>query len=208
MPQWKNTDHNANGVLWAASGVKVAPSSASRAAIYGNTTANAIVPGQTVGLFGVGADEVEVNHAIGHTGWVLKKTGSGGRAGRVQYEVLVAVGIKTDNAADNATLPNYRILFNTKPVGDTGSESNNEILSFTANTYSKPAGATVAMLWQYSTNAGATWTNASGAGFAGYQSNTLTAQANTVANGIIRVLASATGAINATSSSVTLTTTA
>jgi hypothetical protein len=42
----------------------------------------------------------------GHTGWVLRTVGSGGRAGRVQYETLVAMGgnFSTD-ASDDAILP-------------------------------------------------------------------------------------------------------
>ena len=33
-----------------------------------------------------------VAHGAAHTGWVLRTVGSGGRAGRVQYETLVAMG--------------------------------------------------------------------------------------------------------------------
>jgi hypothetical protein len=41
-----------------------------------------------------------------HTGWVLRTVGSGGRAGRVQYETLVAFGGNFSNdASDDATLP-------------------------------------------------------------------------------------------------------
>lgn len=42
--------------------------------------------------------------AVAHTGWQLRTVGSGGRAGRVHYETLVAGGISTD-ASDDATLP-------------------------------------------------------------------------------------------------------
>jgi len=38
--------------------------------------------------------------AAAHTGWVVRTEGSGGRAGRVQYEVLVAGGIGTDGSDD------------------------------------------------------------------------------------------------------------
>lgn len=40
---------------------------------------------------------------IAHTGWNLRKVGSGGRAGRVTYETLVAGGISND-ASDDSTL--------------------------------------------------------------------------------------------------------
>jgi hypothetical protein len=47
-----------------------------------------------------------VQHGAAHTGWVLRTVGTGGRAGRVQYETLVAMGgnLSTD-ASDDATLP-------------------------------------------------------------------------------------------------------
>ena len=35
-----------------------------------------------------------------HAGWVVRKVGTGGRAGRVQYETLVAMGSLTDDAED------------------------------------------------------------------------------------------------------------
>lgn len=43
---------------------------------------------------------------IAHTGWVLRTAGTGGRAGRVHYETLVAGGsITGDNPADNNYFP-------------------------------------------------------------------------------------------------------
>lgn len=43
---------------------------------------------------------------IPHAGWVLRTAGSGGRAGRVHYEVLVAgSSISGDNVADDSILP-------------------------------------------------------------------------------------------------------
>lgn len=44
------------------------------------------------------------NKGIAHTGWVLRTEGTGGRAGRVQYEVLVAGGI-VDDGSDDTILP-------------------------------------------------------------------------------------------------------
>lgn len=45
------------------------------------------------------------NKGVAHTGWVVRTEGTGGRAGRVQYEVLVAGGIGTDNDDDDTVLP-------------------------------------------------------------------------------------------------------
>jgi hypothetical protein len=40
-----------------------------------------------------------------HSGWVVRKVGSGGRAGRVQYETLVATGSITSDGSDDTILP-------------------------------------------------------------------------------------------------------
>jgi hypothetical protein len=54
------------------------------------------ISGNPEAVFGVDTDEVGVTQGAGHTGWVRRMPGSGGRAGRVQYEVLVAGGISGD----------------------------------------------------------------------------------------------------------------
>lgn len=45
------------------------------------------------------------NKGVPHTGWVLRTEGTGGRAGRVQYEVLVAMSEVTNDASDDTILP-------------------------------------------------------------------------------------------------------
>ena len=48
-----------------------------------------------------------LHKGVAHAGWVVRKVGSGGRAGRVQYETLVAMGtIDPNDSADDAILPN------------------------------------------------------------------------------------------------------
>jgi hypothetical protein len=97
-------------------------SSGSRAsvdvAMFGNTTQNAFRQGVAVGVFGVDTTEMGVSHiGAAHAGWVIRTVGSGGRAGRVQYETLVAMGslgaqtaatgtpALVADAADDAVLP-------------------------------------------------------------------------------------------------------
>ena len=48
-----------------------------------------------------------LNKGVTHAGWVIRKVGSGGRAGRVQYETLVAMGSMTGtiDAVANTVLP-------------------------------------------------------------------------------------------------------
>lgn len=47
------------------------------------------------------------NKGVAHAGWVVRKVGTGGRAGRVQYETLVAMGSLNVNedAGDDSILP-------------------------------------------------------------------------------------------------------
>ena len=62
-------------------------------AMFGNTTSGAFISGKKVGVFGVDAAEAaNTAKGIAHAGWVLRTEGTGGRAGRVQYETLVAMG--------------------------------------------------------------------------------------------------------------------
>jgi hypothetical protein len=45
------------------------------------------------------------NKGVTHAGWNIRTEGTGGRAGRVQYETLVAMGSITSDASDDAQLP-------------------------------------------------------------------------------------------------------
>ena len=80
MAQWGNTDDAANSVISAPGQLKVAPTAANRDALFGNTTADAFVTGQTVAQVGVDVQEAQADGGIAHAGWVLRREGSGGRA--------------------------------------------------------------------------------------------------------------------------------
>ena len=45
------------------------------------------------------------NKGIAHAGWVVRTAGTGGRAGRVQYETLVAMGSMSSDGSDDNPLP-------------------------------------------------------------------------------------------------------
>jgi hypothetical protein len=57
--------------------------------LFENAEADDFITGLTVGLFNYADGEVADGAA--HAGWNLKITGSGGRAGRVQHQTLVAL---------------------------------------------------------------------------------------------------------------------
>jgi hypothetical protein len=115
MGQWGNTDDSANSVFWANTTLNVAKN---QTELYGNTTVSAVIANAQVGVFGVSTDEIANTASgaeglkIGHAGWVRRKEGRGGRAGRVQYETLVAMSSITGDAgrvagdpSDDDTLP-------------------------------------------------------------------------------------------------------
>ena len=116
MAQWGNTDDSANSVVWANTSLNVKKT---QRELYGNTTVSAVVANAQVGVFGISTDELAFantagsdQEAVAHAGWVLRTEGRGGRAGRVQYETLVAMSSITGDAgrvagdpSDDDTLP-------------------------------------------------------------------------------------------------------
>ena len=94
MALWSNTDANTSAPKYAvAGGVGLSQKGLD---LYANNTSGAFITGQTIGVFGVDTVEIglanNVTNHVTHSGWVLRKVGTGGRAGRVTNEVLVAMG--------------------------------------------------------------------------------------------------------------------
>jgi len=56
------------------------------------------ITGETATVSGV----LSRGAAVTHAGWVVRTVGTGGRAGRVQYETLVAMGSMTGDGSDDA----------------------------------------------------------------------------------------------------------
>ena len=218
MAQWGNTDDAANSVSWAAQSLSVGSGpvaqAANNTALFGNTTADVFITGATVGQFGVDTAEQRAARDAGdprpaHAGWVLRTEGSGGRAGRVQYETLVAMGTITGDDEDTV-FPDLNIRILTQPADASANSSADEQATFTVSATSVPSGS-LTYLWQYTTDAGNTDTFATTAavpGFSGQTTTTLTVNANTIVDGtLVRVVVSATGADSVTSQSAELTVT-
>jgi len=62
MAQWSNQDASSNSVLWAPTSVKLTPNTDNRDNLFGNTTPDAFITGQTVGQFGADVTEVGVSN--------------------------------------------------------------------------------------------------------------------------------------------------
>lgn len=172
MSSWGNYDNAANAPYWAVNSTIVnvlqtkqqasAPTAANVALLYGNTSANVYTSRETIGLFM--ADRYEVDaaaSAIPATGWVLKTEGQGGRAGRVQWEVLAVVAnVQNDTAAtEDATLRDA-VITTSAPTGVmyvAGAGNNG---TFSVTTSVDPASATLTYLWQVSTDGGSNYATA------------------------------------------------
>ena len=202
MSQWKNVDNANSAPVTAVAAFKKPASQANRDAFFGNTTADAIKTGLKVGIFGADTAETTAESAITHAGWVVRKEGTGGRAGRVQYETLVAMGSMTADAED-VVLPDIKIFFKSQPANQAVVGAN--AASFAVTTDSTPTGAAVTYQWQANTGAG--FTNLTNAGvYTGVTTATLAISAGTGLNGVqYRAVASSAGANTITSKAAVLT---
>lgn len=207
MAQWGNTDDAANSVLWAAAQLNKPANTDNQTALFGNTTADAFVTGVTVGQFGVDVNEVTAARAEGsgdraaHAGWVLRTTGSGGRAGRTQTEVLVAMSsIGTDN--EDNVYEDYTLRITTQPSNTTANTTAGQNATFTVAAVSAPAGATLSYSWTYAN--GSAISAPTLVGVTTGATLTVNSAAQTT-NAAYKVAVSATGADTITSANATLT---
>lgn len=209
MAQWGNTDDAANSVLWAASQLNKTANSTNQTALFGNSTANAYFAGTTIGQYGVDVNEVTAARAEGtgdraaHAGWVLRTTGQGGRAGRTQTEVLVAMStITTGSDAEDTVYEDAFITITTQPSNATANTTAEEEAAFTVAATVAPLGTALTYAWTYANGD----TIQAGANVGNTTQTTLTVNsAVETANVSYKVTISATGADNAVSSNATLT---
>lgn len=197
MALWNNKDEAASAPQYTVD------------VITGNTGVQAFGL-TTVGTWGVDTTEARASNVNGHAGWVLRTVGTGGRAGRVTEETLVAMGSMTDDSEDTV-YPDAFLGILTQPsnasvVANTGG-SNTATLTVVAT--SKPD-ATLTYQWQYLS--GTTWGNVVNATPAnttytgGTTASLVITPTNTDANGgKYRVIVSSAGATSVTSANAVLT---
>jgi hypothetical protein len=170
MSSWGNNDNAANAPYWAvnstivnATNTKInasAPTAANVALLYGNTTADVYTTGETIGLFGVDANEADVNNKGAHTGWVLRTEGSGGRANRIQQEVLVALSTMNGDG-DSPVYPDATITITSQPAGNTANLDlgNTATIRVTASITEGNTAAPLTFQWQRSATLGGSYAN-------------------------------------------------
>lgn len=209
MAQWGNTDDAANSVLWAVSQVNLPANTDNQTALFGNSTADAFISGVTVGQYGVDINEVTAARAEGsgdraaHAGWVIRTEGSGGRSGRTQTEVLVAMSsITTGSDAEDTVYEDAFITITSQPSNATANTTDSEEATFVVVASAQPTTAVLTYAWTYangdSIQAGANVGNTTQA--------TLTVNsAVETANVSYKVTVASTGADSKVSSNATLT---
>lgn len=196
-------------------------------AMFGNTTSNSFLYNVAVGVFGYDAAETQAERADGgerpaHAGWVLRTEGTGGRAGRVQMETLVAMGslgaqtaafgtaASVADASDDTIAADYTLRVTSNPASRSANSTNNDIATFTVAGASTPTGATLNYYWQKW--GGSSFANLSNAGaYSNTTTATLSVLANTASNGEIyrAAVASANGGavtVFSTNAVITITT--
>lgn len=211
MALWGNVDDAANSTISTPAQFNQAPTAANRDNLFGNTTADGIQTGKTVGVFGVSATEQQASVGTAehpaHAGWNLRTVGSGGRAGRIHYETLVAMSSISGDDED-VVLPDLQIVITSQPTDDTQVVGNTVTFSVVAGTI--PSGGSLSYQWQADGGPGVlTWGNLSDAGvYSDTATATLSISDNTTLNGnVYRVVVSATGADTVNSANATLTAT-
>lgn len=206
MAQWSNSDDANSSPLQAVAQYGKTANTANRDDLFGNTTADAFVTGLTVGQFGIDTNEQQALRAAGgakpaHAGWNLRVEGSGGRAGRVTYETLVAMGTMTGDAEDVVGV-DYALRITSQPLANTANTTAGATATFRVVAASVPAGATLTYAWTY----------ANGDSLATGANVGVTTAANLVVNSAVvttntsfKVTVGATGAANVVSSNAVLT---
>lgn len=159
MSQWGSSDASSNAVLWAPTSVKLAPDTTNRDALYGNTTQDAFITGQKVGLFAVDSTEEAIGAGGLATGTVtyagsgytanatISLSGGGGSSGVANAHAnstgkidLVKIQTAGSSYENNPTITiaapaNTTFNANTAVTGGTGNGSNNVIALSSAGAF-------------------------------------------------------------------------
>lgn len=195
MATFSNKDDANSAPKWALSQLNKAANSSNMTAVYANAISE--------GIFAVDATEAASKGV--HQGWIMRLVGSGGRAGRVMYETLVAFGGGIANNISDAVMAAVYISTITSP-------SSKSVAAPAATTFT--AGATVvpntvSATFQWQANTGAGFANLSNAGvYSNVATTVLSISDTTGLTGVsYRVLVSAAGATSLTSNAATLTVT-
>lgn len=201
MPLWGNKDNAANSDIAGVSYINRTWTAANQTALYGNTRIGQFVTNTSIGQFAVDTNEARANKSIPHSGWVIRREGTGGRAGRITYETLVATGSIATDGSDDTNFPDYKITIGTQPSSTNGAGN----VTLTVVATSTPS-TTLSYSWQRNPGSGWVAVNNTAGVYFNNTSATLTANAAVANANTFRVIVSATGANSVTSSNASVTT--
>ena len=203
MGQWGKTDAAADMPIWIGQLNKKKANTANRTAAFGNSSPNVI------GVFTVNTAEAQANPGIAHAGIITRKVGSGGRAGRVQTEVLIAAGsYGATDAADDTQIPDARVTIpSSTPANKTVATAS--ATSLTISPTVKPTGVALTYQWELSTNGGGSFAALTNVGvYTGVTTSTLSISASTGLTGNqYRVIVTPVAGVAKTSRAAVLTVT-
>ena len=169
MSSWGNNDNAANTPLWSAASVNLEPTRTNATAVFDNSTVDAFkvtmenggdrLADVAIGVFGISADEAAVDQKGAHTGWVKRTEFTGGRAGRVQEEVLVAMSSMNGDAEDTIYKDTV-ITITAQPATLRGpvDQASAQTTTFSVTASASPAAA-LSYQWQVNNNSGGSWVN-------------------------------------------------
>jgi hypothetical protein len=173
MSLWNSTDANTSVPIFTPMQVQLAPTQDNVDILYGNTTVDVIIPGQTVGVFGVSADEKSstgnvavISVLTAGTGFTARPTVAVTGANTVAA-VATAVGVVVSAtvAAAGTGYANNEII----TLDGTGTKANLTVTNVNAN--GNVLSVSISNVGGYTTlptltlNAGSANTSANGVGF-------------------------------------------
>lgn len=193
MSKWNNEDNDASVPTFVVDSV-----TPNTAALYGNTT--------STGVFLLDAAEIGTANTVGaHAGWVVRKVGTGGRAGRVTIETVVTMKkFPSDNASHDTVFPNPTVSISVQPANTAVTAPDPATFTVTAAS----SNARMVPLYQWQANTGSGFVNilSTNTNWTGATTNTLVIRDTTgVVNSSVRVLVFGNYANTVTSSNATLT---
>jgi hypothetical protein len=112
------------------------------------------VAGDSNKVYGVDVLEAQSKPGVVHPGWVRRTEGTGGRAGRVFYETLVAGSTITGDQADDTNFPDGLITISVQPANADLEPHDTATFSVTA---SRTGTGSLSYQWQVNTGSG--WNN-------------------------------------------------
>lgn len=196
MAQWNKNDNAANSPFWSAALSMKRETAANQTHEFSNT------------VFGVAPGEMTAKRAASegrpaHSGWVRKVEGTGGRAGRIQYETLVAMKAMVGDASDDTTFKDFLLAIVSQPSSSNAMRGN--AVSFSVSANSRPSGATLVYTWQVDGGTGVWADVANGGVYSNATTTTLGIANNALLSGnVYRVIVQAAGAGNVVSANASL----